>query len=352
METATLPPRAELVAAFFAGDAAYDGVFVAAVRTTRIFCRPTCRARKPRPEHVEFFATPGAALRAGYRPCRRCRPTEPAGAPPAWLAALLRDVEAEPERRWRAADLRARGLDPGRVRRWFQRHHGMSFHAWGRARRLGLALHRIQGGASVVTAALDHGYDSLSGFNDAFRRLIGEPPRDARTRTRVVVAPIPTPLGTMLAGATDGALCLLEFADRRMLEAQLRRLQHRLACAIVPGRNDVIGRTAEELEGYFAGRLRAFGVPLTTPGTPFQQEVWRRLRAIPYGATLSYAELAREVGRPRAVRAVARANGDNRLAILIPCHRVVGADGALTGYGGGLWRKRRLLELESAHAGG
>jgi len=164
-----------------------------------------------------------------------------------------------------------------------------------------------------------------------------------------------TPLGPMIAGATDEALCLLEFADGRRAEAQLERVAKRLGAAAehgttpgaVVGESPIAEPLAAELARYFAGELREFTVPLHAAGTAFQEAVWAELLAIPYGATRSYGEQARRLGRPDAVRAVARANGDNPIAILVPCHRVIGADGSLTGYGGGLWRKRRLLELES-----
>ena len=337
-----------MIAAFLSRDGSYDGVFFTGVRTTGIFCRPACSAKKPREENVDFFATTRDALLAGFRPCKRCRPMQPSGALPSWLDPLMRDVEAEPERRWTDQDLRGRGLSPERIRRWFQSNHGMTFHAYSRVRRLGLALGQIQQGSGVSRAAFDSGYESLSGFNEAFKRFVGQAPRDVRSSTVVTVNRIPTPLGPMVAGSVDGALCLLEFADRRMLETQLVRLQRHLDCVFVPGTSELFDRLAEQLELYFSGEATDFSVPILTPGTPFQQQVWERLREIPPGTTKSYGDIAREIGHPTAVRAVARANGDNRIAILIPCHRVIGADGKLTGYGGGLWRKQRLLDVEAA----
>lgn len=337
-----------MITAFLSRDGSFDGVFFTGVRTTGIFCRPTCPAKKPREDNVDFFPTTRDALLAGFRPCKRCRPMEPTGALPSWLDGLMSDVEAEPERRWTDEDLRSRGLSPERVRRWFQSNHGMTFHTYSRVSRLGLALGQIRRGSRVSRAAFGSGYESLSGFNEAFRRFVGQAPRDVRSSTVVTVSRIPTPLGTMVAGAVDDALCLLEFADRRMLETQIVRLQKHLECVFVPGTHEVLDRLAEELESYFGGGETEFSVPLVTPGTPFQQQVWTNLRAIPAGTTKSYAEIATEIGRPSAVRAVARANGDNRIAILIPCHRVIGADGKLTGYGGGLWRKKRLLDVEAA----
>jgi AraC family transcriptional regulator of adaptative response/methylated-DNA-[protein]-cysteine methyltransferase len=212
---------------------------------------------------------------------------------------------------------------------------------------MGAALDRIRQGDEVTKAAFAQGYESLSGFQEAFGKLLGAPPKQASDGPVLAIDRTPTPLGPMLVGATDDGLYLLEFVDRRRLETQLRRVRDRLGGVLVPGTNVVVRETVQELSAYFAGRLRAFSVPLRPEGTPFQCRVWDALRSIPYGETRSYGEVAEAIGRPTASRAVARANGDNRIAVLIPCHRVIGADGTLTGYGGGLWRKRRLLELES-----
>jgi AraC family transcriptional regulator, regulatory protein of adaptative response / methylated-DNA-[protein]-cysteine methyltransferase len=342
----TLPSPSRMHAALKARDASYDGIFFTGVKTTGIFCRPTCPAKRPRPENVEFFPTAHDALLAGFRPCLRCRPMEPAGERPPWLVPLLAEVERDPSRRWRDKDLRARGLEPGRVRRWFKSNHRLTFQAYSRARRLSTALGRIRNGDDVTGAAFASGYESLSGFHEAFRRLLGKSPTTAKGAPLLAVTRIPTPLGPMVAAADERALYLLEFADRRMLETQLKTLRRRVGCAFAPGTNAVLDRTARELAEYFAGKRRRFDVPLETPGTPFQRAVWERLARIPSGETVSYGALAKGLGRSAAVRAVAKAVGDNRIAILVPCHRVVGSDGNLTGYGGGLWRKRRLLELE------
>jgi len=341
-----LPSPSAMHAALRERDPSYDGVFLTGVKTTGIFCRPTCPAKRPRPENVEFFATAHDALLAGFRPCLRCRPMEPPGERPPWLAPLLGEVEKDPSRRWRDRDLRARGLEPGRVRRWFVTNHRLTFQAYSRARRLAAALGRIRDGGDVTGAAFASGYESLSGFHEAFKNLLGQSPTKAKDAPLLTVTRIPTPLGPMIAAADEGALYLLEFADRRMLETQLGTLRRRLGCAFAPGANGVLARLAAELAEYFAGKRRRFGVPLATPGTAFQESVWDQLARIPTGETVTYGGLARQIGRAAAVRAVAKAVGDNRIAILVPCHRVVGSDGNLTGYGGGLWRKRRLLEIE------
>ena len=339
-----------MLEAFLGRDPAYDGVFVTGVQTTGIFCRPTCAAKKPHPENLSFFGDAREALDAGYRPCLRCRPLEAVGSSPEWLQPLLEAVESDPARRWSDEDIRTRGLSPERVRRWFKSYHGMTFQAYHRARRLGSALGHVQEGERVGRAAFEAGYDSLSGFQEAFRQYFGASPKSLNGATVVRVDRIPTPLGLMLAAATDDALLMLEFVDRRMLPTQVRRIRLRLDAVFVPDTNAVIEQTARALSAYFDGALRSFDLPAHPLGTPFQTDVWRALGEIPYGGTRSYADLARRVGRPAAVRAVGRANGMNALAIVVPCHRVVGADGRLVGYGGGLWRKQRLLELERGAA--
>ena len=347
MNTQTLPRRETMIRAFQARDVSFIGVFFTGVRSTGIFCRVGCPARTPRENQLEFFATARDAVFAGFRPCKRCHPIEAAGSTPSWLATLLEAIDRNPENRWTDADLRGLKLQPDRVRRWFQKNHGMTFHAYTRARRLGGALTQIREGSSVISAAFDHGYESLSGFNEAFRKVLGSNPRTAKGSTVVHIARVSTPLGPMLAGATEDALCLLEFSDRRMLELQLRRVQKHFDALFIPSSNSILEQLNRELADYFEGRLKTFTIPIASPGSEFQKSVWRQLQAIPYGATASYRDIAIELGTPKSVRAVARANGDNRIAIIVPCHRVIGSDGSLTGYGGGLWRKRRLLDIEA-----
>lgn len=337
-----------MIEAFFQRDPSYDGVFYTGVRTTGIFCRPTCSARKPLLENISFFAVAEEALSAGYRPCRRCRPLEQGGEAPEWVRPLLEAVEDDPTRRWTDQDVRHRGLSPSRVRRWFKENHGMTFHAYSRARRLGAALGRVQDGEGVSRAAFEVGYDSLSGFQEAFRRYFGDAPTVVGEATVAYVARLATPLGPMLAAVSDDAVHLVEFIDRRGLQAQVRRVGRRSRLVFAPGSTPVTGALERQLGEYFEGTRHDFDLPLAPAGSDFQQSVWDALRAIPYGETRSYADIAEAVDRPAAVRAVGTANGANALAIIIPCHRVVRADGSLSGYGGGVWRKRRLLELEQS----
>jgi AraC family transcriptional regulator of adaptative response/methylated-DNA-[protein]-cysteine methyltransferase len=341
----TMPTVDEMQRAYLASDAAFNGLFFLGVRTTGIFCRPTCPARKPLPRNVEYFASPDAALFAGYRPCKRCRPLE-LDEQPEWVSGLLAELDREPAARFTERSLRARGIDPATARRYFLKHYGMTFHAFGRARRLGGAFTRIREGAAIDDAVFDSGFDSHSGFRDAFSRVFGAPPGESREGECVLLSWMRTPLGPMVAGATEAGICLLEFTDRGMLESQLDSVKGLFDMALVPGTNGHLEKLQEELTSYFAGTLRQFTVPLVVAGTDFQERVWGELRRIPYGQTRSYEEIAAAVGAPKAVRAVGRTNGLNRIAIVIPCHRVVSKNGELCGYGGGLWRKKFMLDLE------
>jgi AraC family transcriptional regulator of adaptative response/methylated-DNA-[protein]-cysteine methyltransferase len=342
----TLPSLQEMERAVNDSDASYDGIFFVAVRTTGIFCRPSCPARKPLPRNREYFATAQEALFAGYRPCKRCRPLDTNGRPPDWVTRLLAEVERDPAARVRDSDLRALGIDPARARRYFRQHYGMTFQAYCRGRRLGEALQQIRRGAELDEVVLGHGYESHSGFRDAFVRTFGRPPGKSQQTGCVVTDWVESPLGPLLTAATAEGVCLLEFTDRRALETQLASLRKWFGCAIVPGKHEHLDRLKAELAEYFAGRRTEFDVPVVYPGSPFQRLVWEQLLCIPYGETRSYEDIARTVGTATAQRAVGRANGQNRVAILLPCHRVVNKDGQLGGYGGGLWRKQFLLDLE------
>ena len=345
----TLPPLTEMERAFYASDPAYDGLFYVGIRTTGIFCRPTCPARKPLRRHVSYFASVKEALFAGLRPCKRCHPLDAPGHTPDWLAPLLARVDETPEHRLADADVRVLGVDPARARRHFLKNFGLTFQAYCRGRRLGKSLEKIRAGARLDDAVFDHGYESHSGFRGAFAKIFGQPPGRARSSDPVLLQWMETPLGPMVAGANAQGVCLLEFTDRRMLEAQFDTVRRRLDAALVPGDNPHLRQLKQEVAAYFKGDLHEFGVPVVIPGTPFQQRVWQELRRISYGETLSYEAIATKLGEPNACRAVGRANGLNRLGIVIPCHRVVNKNGELCGYGGGVWRKRWLLDFEREH---
>lgn len=346
MKTQTLPPQKEMYEALLRKDQGYVGIFWVGVKSTGIFCKPTCTARKPKEVNVEFFPSVRDALYSGYRACKVCRPMNANGSTPEWFDMLVGKIDEDPTKRWKDTDLLELNLNPNKVRRWFKKNYDMTFHAYLRSKRLGHAIGRIKQGESVTQTAFGHGFESLSGFIDAVKNLAGSSPGEMKDKTIIHVNRIETPLGPMLAGATDNGLCLLEFADRRMLETQLKRIVNWLNGLIVTGDNKFIKQVSEEIEKYFSGKLRKFSVPLVLPGTEFQKSVWKELTKIPFAETTSYQSIAERIGKPKAVRAVATANGDNRLAIIIPCHRVIGKDDKLHGYGGGLWRKKKLLEIE------
>ena len=343
--TTRLPPRRTLLRAVTARDRDWDGLFIVAVSTTGIACRPICPSRPAKPEHLTFFATLDEALAAGFRSCLRCRP-ENAPGEPEWLPQLTALVAAAGDNRITDADLTREGIDPVRLRRHFRRRHGTTFHAWARGQRVADAQRRLKRGDSLDRVIIESGYESHSGFREAFGRLVGSPPGRARDGEPVHAISFHSPLGSLVAAAVDDGVCLLEFGDIARLEQQAPRLRRWFRGPIVGASHPHLEQLRSELEEYFAGQRREFTVPLVTRGAPFELGVWAALREIPFGETRSYADIARAVQNPKAVRAVGSANGRNRLAIVIPCHRVVNADGRLGGYGGGLWRKVRLLELE------
>lgn len=345
--------RAEMERAFSTKDGSYDGVFFVAVKTTGIFCRPSCPAN-PKRENVEFFFSVRQAVFAGYRPCKRCHPTEINGAPPPWANELMQRVEREPGEKITAREMQRMGVTPERARRWFLDNYGMTFAEWQRGKRLAEAFTQIRNGQPLDDVVFANGYASHSGFRDAFSKTFGAPPMQARQAallrgTEYIAAQfVETPLGPLLAAATREGVCFLEFSDRRMLEYNYKQIRKRFALPILPTTNEPLEGLRAELTCYFQGKQKRFRTRLAMNGTPFQERVWNELQKIPHGETISYEELARRIEQPTAVRAVARANGMNRISIVIPCHRVIGKDGELTGYGGGLWRKRLLLELEKS----
>ena len=345
-----LPDRVEMERAFASKDASYDGVFYIAVKTTGVFCRPSCPSR-PQASNVEYFPSIKESVAAGYRPCKRCHPLEATGRPPEWVRALMARVQAAPDACIRARDLQALGVTPERARRWFKEHYGMTFAAWCRGNRLATAFRRMRKGDALDDAILDSGFESHSGFRDAFARVFGDAPgRSRRDGGHIAATVLETPFGPVVAGASDRGVALLQYNDGRQLKKTLEDIAGRFDCAVVPAKHDLLEQLGSELGEYFGGTRREFSVPLELRGTPFQEKVWYELQTIPYGQTISYDELARRIGQPNATRAVANANRVNCVCILIPCHRVIGKDGTLTGYGGGLWRKRLLLELEQRNA--
>lgn len=261
---------------------------------------------------------------------------------------MVKAVEENPEKRWKSADFSALSVDESTARRQFKKRFGMTFVEYARARRMGIAMKQIRGGNTIIDTQLNLGYESSSGFRDAFTKIMGAAPSQKNQHLLLLKATwLDTPLGPMLAIADDNALYLLEFVDRRGLEREVERLRVRTKAAIVPGVTAPITAIEKELKAYFTGKLKKFSTPLALLGSPFQQRVWHALCEIPYGETRSYKQQAHLLGQPTASRAVANANGANQLAIIIPCHRIITSSGDLGGYGGGLARKQWLIEWEA-----
>src|ERR1700680_1913220 len=327
-------------------DSSFEGIFYVGVRTTGIFCRPTCSAKKPARENVDFFPTPSEALHSGYRPCLRCNPMDPDKRPPKLIERLRAEVERAPGGRLTDKELAALSIDPSTARRQCKRHYGMTFQAYHRARRLGLALREVRRGGRVDEAKNGSGFESASGFREAFTRIFGDPPTAAKSRAPMFAERIETPLGGMIAVADDEGLRLLEFADRRAMGRALSVLRRGVDTKVVPGQQRHLDAIRSQLADYFSGKNLEFDIPLAPVGSPFQLRAWKILCSIPLGETRSYSWMAKRLGDVEMRRAVGRANGENMMCIIIPCHRVIRADGTLCGYGGGLWRKKWLLDHE------
>jgi len=330
--------------AVFAGkDMRYDGHLFLGVSTTGIFCRPGCPARLPKIENCRFFSFAADAVSAGFRACKRCHP---AGGDTKLIKALINLVESEPDRKFTTKNIKAMGFDPSTARRQFLARFGMSFIEYARARRLAVAAKTLAKGGSVLDAQLDAGFESASGFRSAYAKVFGTAPAKG-SAAPLYIEWIETPMGRMITIADDHALYLLEFTNRKNMRRQFDRLRKVQNRAVLPGRTKITDSIEAELETYFKGHLLKFETPLTISGTDFQRQTWDALRTIPHGETRSYAQLAEMIDKPAAIRAVASANANNGLALIIPCHRVIAKNGGLGGYAGGLSRKRQLLELES-----
>jgi AraC family transcriptional regulator of adaptative response/methylated-DNA-[protein]-cysteine methyltransferase len=346
-----LPDTSIMYRALMERDSTFEGTFFVGVKTTGIFCRPTCRAKKPKEENVEFFHSIKDALSYGYRPCKLCNPLEYKGEMPGWLKPLIDEIANNTSIKLKDSDLIKRGINPFRARRWFKENLNMTFQSYLRTSRINNAFGRIKfGDEKVVEAAFSSEYESLSGFNSTFKKTTGFTPLESKEKSLIQISRILTPLGPMLAGAFNDKICLLEFIDRRMLETQLKRIKKIFNTELVPGNNPLFSELNKQLEEYFNGKRKNFSIPLSIDGTPFQMKVWNELLKIPYGKTVSYKTQAENINNPKAVRAVGKANGDNRIAIIIPCHRVIGSNGDLVNYGGGIWRKQYLINLEKRNS--
>src|SRR3954462_949196 len=329
-------------AAFMRRDRGWGGHVIGAVKTTGIYCKPSCPAKRPKRENVEFFASGKEALAAGYRPCLRCKPDE-VGRDRDAVAKAVKLIEEAEDAPSLAALAEAVGYAPHHFQRIFKRDLGVSPAEYARALRNRRATHALSQNGRVTDAVYDAGYSGPSGFYSDAKQRLGMTPsawRDGGRGEIIRWTHFDSPLGQMLIAATSKGICRLTFDDS---EASLRRLFPKATILEdAGGLRDLVKGALAALDSPLAARE----LPIDVAGTAFQEAVWRELRKIPPGETRSYAQIAAAIGQPGAVRAVGTANGDNHVAVLIPCHRVIRSDGSLGGYAGGLDRKRKLLAAE------
>jgi AraC family transcriptional regulator, regulatory protein of adaptative response / methylated-DNA-[protein]-cysteine methyltransferase len=332
-------------------DPAFDGKLFFAVRTTGIYCRPSCASRPARRENVSFFPTADAAEKAGYRACKRCRPDR-LGAPDPKVQAVRRacaEIE-QAEEAPRLADLAASaGLSPYHFHRVFKAITGVTPKAYGAQTRARRAADNLRTGATITEAIYDSGYNSSSRFYESAAARLGMTPGAVKrggAGAAIRFAVGQASLGAVLVAATDKGLCAILLGDDP--EKLVRELQDRFPRAEFEGGDPAFERTVAEVVGLVEAPGQRLDLPLDIRGTAFQQRVWAALRAIPAGRTATYREIARAIGKPKAARAVAQACAKNPLAVAIPCHRVVRADGDVSGYRWGVERKRELIAREAA----
>jgi AraC family transcriptional regulator of adaptative response/methylated-DNA-[protein]-cysteine methyltransferase len=363
MPAPAAPPDPALWQAVLTRDRSAEGRFVYAVTSTRIYCRPTCPSRRPRPDGVLFFATTTAAEAAGFRACFRCKPQNAAAPDAAWLAACRDYLDRHADTRVSLAELaKFAGVSPTHLQRAFQRAFGLSPRAYQAAHRAQSLAGKLARANSVTTALYDSGYESPGpAYQDAARTLAMPPHRASKGAPgeAIVYTIVPTPLGKLLAAATARGLCRVAFADTSgSLTAELQSFREAFHAAELlrfaetetrsSHRNaaTVLAAAIPALQQLAAGET-ASSIPVDLRGTAFQQKVWHALRHIPQGETRSYTQVAAQLGQPAAARAVARACATNRIALAVPCHRVNAADGSLAGYYWGVERKRKLQAAES-----
>jgi AraC family transcriptional regulator of adaptative response/methylated-DNA-[protein]-cysteine methyltransferase len=338
-------------AAVLARDPVADGHFFYSVRTTGVYCRPSCASRAARPENVEFHLTIAAAEQAGFRPCKRCRPDQPAwsGLHVALVARLCRLIESA-ENAPSLQELAAHaGLSPYHLHRVFKAVVGLTPRAYWTAHRARRVRAQLECSDSVTAAIYDAGYNSSGRFYAASNQVLGMTPgrfRAGGVGTEIRFAVGRSSLGEILVAASERGVCAILMGDDAA--ALVRELQDRFARATLIGGDAGFEHLVARVVGFVEAPALGLDLPLDVRGTAFQQRVWQALREIPAGHIASYTELARRIGAPGAVRAVASACAANALAVAIPCHRVVRTDGSVSGYRWGVERKRALLEREAA----
>ncbi|HEX7183059.1 MAG TPA: bifunctional DNA-binding transcriptional regulator/O6-methylguanine-DNA methyltransferase Ada [Thermoanaerobaculia bacterium] len=333
-------------------DAEADGRFVYAVSSTGVYCRPSCPSRRPRRESVTFFTEPNEAEQAGYRPCRRCRPRNAVAEPARTIQRACAYIEANLDEPVTLEALgREMGMSPYHLQRTFKRVTGVSPREYARARRMERFKERLQQGDDVTAATYEAGFGSGSRVYERSDARLGMTPATYRRggrgmRIRFGIAP--SPLGRLLVAVTDRGVCAVTLGDSdEELAAALRREYPQAFLERAGEEDEGLRARIEEVVHHLEGTSPHLALPLDVQATAFQERVWKALQEIPYGETRSYGEVAAALGQPQAARAVAQACASNRVALAVPCHRVVRGDGDPGGYRWGAERKRRLLEREA-----
>jgi AraC family transcriptional regulator of adaptative response/methylated-DNA-[protein]-cysteine methyltransferase len=334
-------------------DAGYDGKFVYGVRSTGIYCRPSCASRRPKPDRVLYFDRPADAEAAGFRACRRCHPAGDAVEPSvARIEEICRYLDRNTEGIPTLDQLADRfGYSPYHLQRTFKRIVGVTPRRYAAERRLSRLKTALKEGSDVTGAIYEAGFGSSSAAYEAAAGQLGMKPsryRGGGTEESIVYGVSPCGLGWLLVGGTAAGICAVRLGDGEA--ALVADLRAEFPSAALVRDDAALKPWVDDLLAYLEGREPHLALPLDVRATAFQRQVWDALQAIPYGSTRSYSELAEAIGRPDAVRAVAGACASNPAALVIPCHRVVRSDGSLGGYRWGLERKRALLAEEARHA--
>lgn len=318
-----------------------DGKFYYAVKTTGIFCRPSCRSKQPSKENVLIFNTREDAISAGFRPCKRCRPDLDEYDPMTDMAGeIKRIIESSGSNKELLEDnLRSLGVTKQRLSQVFKKHCGKTINEYSNALRLEAAKDKLKNSnEQIIDIAYSLGFESISAFFTFFRKLTDMTPGEYREMGKtsnegIMFSIYDTTLGPVTIGAISSGIRTVKFGER-------------VPVGVKQNRTSLSDKAALELNEYLSGRRKQFDVPIIYEGTPFQKQVWNELLNIPYGETRSYKDIAAAIGNPKGVRAVGMANNKNKLMVIIPCHRVIGANGALVGYAGGIELKEKLLKLE------
>jgi AraC family transcriptional regulator of adaptative response/methylated-DNA-[protein]-cysteine methyltransferase len=337
-------------AAVVARSAEADGTFYYSVKTTGVYCRPSCAARLAKPEHVQFHATCEDAERAGFRPCKRCKPDQPSLAVQhaevvAEACRLIAEAEEVPGLQALAARV---GMSSYYFHRVFKTVTGLTPHDYAVAHRAQRVRNKLDQSDTVTDAIYDAGYNSSGRFYEVAGQVLGMTPSKFRAggaRTDIRFAIGECSLGSILVACSERGVCAILLGDDP--DALVRDLQDKFPRANLIGGDDEFEQLVAKVVGFVEAPAVGLDLPLDIRGTAFQLRVWQALREIPAGSTVSYSDIARRIGSPHAIRAVAQACKANALAVAIPCHRVVRNDGALSGYRWGVERKRALLERET-----